>query len=67
MQYYVPGYLMTGNPRPVITNAPTSLGYNAPFSLTYTLTSPATIARQGGFIRHPLFSHAACTPVGCRA
>ncbi len=46
VQYYTPGYLLSGKPQPSITQAPTSLGYNAPFTVSYTLASPATITRQ---------------------
>lgn len=42
VQYYVPAYLTNGQPRPVITAAPTQLSYGAQFSVSYTLSSGTT-------------------------
>lgn len=44
VQYFVPAYLSSGLPRPVITNTPTVLSYNALFSVDFTLTGD-TISR----------------------
>ena len=37
VQYYVPPYLLNGNPQPLITDAPARLTYNAQFAISYDL------------------------------
>ena len=38
MQYYVPAYLLKGNPQPVISSVSTTkLTYNKAFTVAYTL------------------------------
>ena len=38
VQYFAPSYLTSGLPRPTITNTPTTLSYNALFSVDFSLT-----------------------------
>ncbi len=44
VQYYVPPYLLNGNPQPVITTVASKLPYNSNFTVAYTLTN-GTVAR----------------------
>ncbi len=39
VQYYVPNYLLTGAPRPVITSAPAQAAYTKYFTVTFSLAS----------------------------
>lgn len=39
VQIYTPDYLLTGNPRPVITSAPSSIGYNGTISINFSNVS----------------------------
>ena len=47
MQYYVPAYLLKGNPQPVISSVSTTkLTYNKAFTVAYTLKND-TLKRCG--------------------
>ena len=52
VQYYVPAYLLTGQPRPIITTGPCSLAYNTQFPVTYILTS-GTISQYAPSLSSP--------------
>ena len=39
VQYYVPPYLLQGNPQPLITDVGEELAYNTNFTVDFTLTA----------------------------
>ena len=61
VQYFTPAYLLNGTPQPSISSAPTTLGYAAGFTVTFTLASGsigrcAGVAGPRGSVPHPLDS-----------